>query len=99
MFPSDRTVSIDTSMPLDYFHLVEHLLFLWRKKLILSTQISIQACYFFSSVTNIPLFLQTEPVMFDIVGFSFPSTFSLSSSLSHFLSTYLAVKLYCSLRL
>lgn len=37
--------------------------------------------------------------MFDVLGFSFPNTFSLSSSLSCFLSTYPAVKLYCSLRL
>lgn len=53
----------------------------------------------FLAHTLIPLFLQTDPIMFDIVGFSFPNTCSLSSSLSHFLSTYPAVKLHCSLRL
>lgn len=90
MFLSDGIAFIDTLMPLN--------ICCGGKKSQSSHKDAFNTAAFLAH-TLIPLFLQTDPIMFDVLGFSFPNTFSLSSSLSCSLSTYPAVKLYCSLRL
>lgn len=96
--PSGRAVSVDTLMPLEYFPLVECFCCHGGKTLPISTQRCSQACGSFSSRAS-SLTPPACPIVFDVAGFSFPNTFSLASSLSHFLCTYPAVKLHCSLRL
>lgn len=96
--PSDRAVSVDTLMPLECFPRLKAFVVMEEEPLQSPHKGAAKPAAFLAHAL-VPLFLQAAPITFDVAGFSFPNTFSLASSLSHFLYSYPAVKLHCSPRL